>query len=102
MDLKIGYWIDPCHVVDESTGQRWLFLSGGHRVKLTDDGLSVAGKLEKVYDGWPIPQHWTVEGMALEGPKMKKIGEYYYFLNAQGGTAGAPTSHMAVVAVPNR
>lgn len=98
VDLKIGYWIDPCHVVDESTGQRWLFLSGGHRVKLTDDGLSVAGKLEKVYDGWPIPQHWTVEGMALEGPKMKKIGEYYYFLNAQGGTAGAPTSHMAVVA----
>ena len=65
-------------------------------MKLTDDGLSVAGKLEKVYDGWPIPQHWTVEGMALEGPKMKKIGEYYYFLNAQGGTAGAPTSHMAV------
>ena len=67
-------------------------------MKLTDDGLSVAGKLEKVYDGWPIPQHWTVEGMALEGPKMKKSGEYYYFLNAQGGTAGAPTSHMAVVA----
>lgn len=98
VDLHIGGWIDPCHAVDESTGERWLFMSGGHRIRLSDDGLSAAGKLEKVYDGWPIPEDWTIEGMALEGPKIKKIGEYYYFLNAEGGTAGAPTSHMAVVA----
>ena len=98
VDLNIDRWIDPCHVVDESTGQRWLFLSGGHRVKLSENGLSANGKLEKVYDGWEIPKDWTVEGMALEGPKMKRIGEYYYLLNAQGGTAGPPTTHMAVVA----
>lgn len=36
--------------------------------------------------------------MALEGPKIRRIGEYYYLLNAQGGTAGPPTTHMAVVA----
>lgn len=98
VDLKVENWIDPCHVVDEATGQRWLFLSGGHRIKLSADGLSTEGRLEKVYDGWAIPRNWTVEGTALEGPKMKKIGKFYYFLNAEGGTAGAPTSHMAVVA----
>lgn len=96
IDLKVD-WIDPCHVVDE-TGQRWLFLSGGHRVKLAADGLSVVGKLEKVYDGWKYPGEWETEGQALEGPKLKKIGPYYYMLSAQGGTAGPPTSHMVIVA----
>jgi beta-xylosidase len=90
-------WIDPCHVVDE-TGQRWLFLSGGHRIKLAADGLSTIGKLEKVYDGWKYPDSWETEGQALEGPKLKKIGHYYYMLSAQGGTAGPPTSHMVIVA----
>lgn len=28
VDLHIGGWIDPCHAVDESTGERWLFMSG--------------------------------------------------------------------------
>ncbi len=96
IDLNIN-WIDPCHVTDE-TGQRWLFLSGGHRIKLSIDGLSVVGKLEKIYDGWKYPGHWETEGQALEGPKLKKIGAYYYMLSAQGGTAGPPTSHMVVVA----
>lgn len=96
IDLNIN-WIDPCHVTDE-TGQRWLFLSGGHRIKLSTDGLSVVGKLEKIYDGWKYPGHWETEGQALEGPKLKKIGAYYYMLSAQGGTAGPPTSHMVVVA----
>jgi beta-xylosidase len=96
VDLKLG-GIDPCHVVDE-TGQRWLFLSGGSRVKLSPDGLSTVGFPEKVYGGWPYPEQWDVEGFALEGPKLKKIGAYYYWLNAEGGTAGPPTSHMVVVA----
>ncbi len=96
IDLKVD-WIDPCHMVDE-TGQRWLFLSGGHRIKLAADGLSTIGTLEKVYDGWKYPEEWETEGMALEGPKLKKIGGYYYMLSAQGGTAGPPTSHMVVVA----
>lgn len=98
VDLKVGKWIDPCHVYDEEKNIRWLFLSGGHRIRLSDDGLSVVGKLEKVYDGWSIPRNWIVEGKALEGPKVKKIGDYYYFLNAQGGTAGPATTHMAIVA----
>ncbi len=97
MDLKVD-WIDPCHVVDE-TGQRWLFVSGGHRVKLTPDRLSsVPGTFEQVYSGWKYPEAWETEGFALEGPKLKKIGDYYYMLCAEGGTAGPPTSHMVTVA----
>ena len=60
VNLNIDRWIDPCHVVDESTGQRWLFLSGGHRVKLSENGLSANGKLEKVYDGWEIDRKSVV------------------------------------------
>jgi xylan 1,4-beta-xylosidase len=96
VDLKVG-WIDPCHIADE-TGQRWLFLSGGHRIKLSADGLSTVGSLEKVYDGWKYPEEWDTEGFALEGPKLKKIGSYYYMLSAEGGTSGPPTSHMVIVA----
>jgi beta-xylosidase len=96
VDLKLP-GIDPCHIVDES-GQRWLFLSGGNRVKLSADGLSTVGAVEKVYSGWQYPEDWDTEGFSLEGPKLKKIGEYYYWLSAEGGTAGPPTSHMVVVA----
>lgn len=97
VDLKIGQ-IDPCHVVDEN-GERWLFLSDGYRAKLAEDGLSViSNTFEKVYEGWKIPEDWIYEGFALEGPKLKKIGHYYYMLIAEGGTAGPPTSHMVVVA----
>jgi beta-xylosidase len=96
IDLKLG-GIDPCHIVDES-GQRWLFLSGGNRIKLSPDGLSTVGNVEKVYNGWQFPEQWETEGLSLEGPKLKKIGDYYYYLSAEGGTAGPPTSHMVVVA----
>jgi xylan 1,4-beta-xylosidase len=96
VDLKLG-GIDPCHVVDES-GQRWLFLSGGNRVKLSADGLKTVGAVEKVYSGWQFPESWVTEGFSLEGPKLRKIGDYYYWLSAEGGTAGPPTSHMVVVA----
>ena len=53
---------------------------------------------EVVYKGWPIPEDWITEGMALEGPKLRKIGKYFYYMNAEGGTAGPPTSHMVVQA----
>lgn len=98
IDLHFGGWIDPCHAYDETSHKRWLFLSGGHRIELSADGLRTVGKLEKVYSGWEIPASWVVEGFALEGPKIKKIGNYYYWLNAEGGTAGPATTHMAVVA----
>lgn len=89
--------IDPCHVVDEQ-GRRWLFVSGGHRIQLSADGLSTVGNMEKVYEGWQYPADWITEGFCLEGPKIRRIGRYFYYLNAEGGTAGAPTSHMVTVA----
>ncbi len=96
IDLKVGQ-IDPGHAVGPD-GRRYLFLSGGHLVPLADDGLSIAGALKKIYDGWQYPADWIVTGFALEGPKIARRGDYYHMLNAQGGTAGPPTSHMVVSA----
>ena len=31
-------------------------MSGGFRVPLADDGLSVTGEMVKVYDGWQYPE----------------------------------------------
>ena len=98
IDLHVDGKIDPCHVVDEQTGERWLFVSGGNRVKLSADGLSAMGKLQHVYNGWDIPRDWDIESTSLEGPKLKRVGGYYYWLSAQGGTSGPATSHMVVVA----
>ncbi|WP_116105134.1 family 43 glycosylhydrolase [Lewinella sp. IMCC34191] len=97
VDLQLD-GIDPGHVVDDA-GQRWVFMNGGYRAQLNPDGLSVVdGTLEKVYDGWEFPIEWETDGFNLEGPKLKKIGDYFYLLAAQGGTAGPPTSHMITVA----
>lgn len=98
IDLHVDGKIDPCHVVDEQTGERWLFVSGGNRIKLAADGLSAMGNLEHVYNGWNIPRDWDIESTSLEGPKLKRVGDYYYWLSAQGGTSGPATSHMVVVA----
>lgn len=98
VNLHVDGLIDPGHAYDEATGARWLFLSGGHRVRLAADGLSALGKPEKVYGGWKMPADWLVEGGAFEGPKLKKIGSYWYWLSAIGGTAGPATSHSIVVA----
>lgn len=89
--------IDPCHAVGED-GTRWMFLGYGTRVKLSDDGLAVIGESETVYDGWQYPSDWVTACFCLEGPKLRYINGYYYYLNAQGGTAGPPTAHMAVLA----
>jgi len=96
IDLRIGR-IDPGHAVSPE-GKRHLFLSDGFIVPLSDDGLSVVGPEEKIYDGWKYPEHWVVESFALEGPKIMRRGDYYYMLVAEGGTAGPPTSHMVVMA----
>jgi beta-xylosidase len=61
VDLKLPNHIDPGHIVDE-TGARWLFLSGGDRVRLSPDGLATVGKVEHVYDPWHYPEEWDVEG----------------------------------------
>ena len=89
--------IDPCHAVAED-GSRWLFLSGGDRVRLSDDNLSLAGAVEHVYDPWRYPSDWIVEGFSPEGPKIHRIGDWYYMLTAVGGTAGPPTGHMVIAA----
>ena len=97
IDMKIDGLIDPGHAVGED-GKRYLFLNGGHRVRLTDDGLAAAGPVEHVYGGWPIPENWIIEGFALEGPKLLHKDGWFYMFSGQGGTAGPPTSHMVVVA----
>ncbi len=95
--LGLHQHIDPCHAVAED-GSRWLFLSGGDRVRLSDDGLSVAGPVEHVYDPWRYPDTWDVEGFSPEGPSITFHDGWYYLITAVGGTAGPPTGHMVIAA----
>ncbi len=97
VDLGLGQHIDPGHAVDES-GVRWLFLSGGDRIRLSDDGLTTQGQIEHVYDPWRYPAEWDVEAFSPEGPKITRHGNYFYQLTAVGGTAGPPTGHMVIAA----
>lgn len=97
IDLDLPRHIDPGHVVGED-GKRYLFLSGGDRVRLKDDGLSTDGPVEHVYDPWKYPDDWVVESFSPEGPKVVKHGEYFYIITAVGGTAGPPTGHMVIAA----
>lgn len=97
VDLHLPNHIDPGHIVGED-GKRYLFLSGGDRVRLTDDGLATVGAVEHVYDPWRYPESWDVEGFSPEGPKLIRHGEWFYMLLAVGGTAGPPTGHMVVAA----
>lgn len=97
VDMGIYDGIDPGHVIGED-GKRYLFLDAGKLVPITDDGLKRAGPTEKVYEGWPIPDDYIVEGLAPESPKLIKKDGWFYMFSAQGGTAGPPTSHMVVVA----
>ncbi len=98
IDLKVPGCIDPGHVVGED-GKRYLFVNGGRRVRLKDDGLATDGPLEdKAWTPWQYPKDWVVEMFAPEGPKLLKRGEWLYLISAVGGTAGPPTSHMVTVA----
>ena len=96
IDLKLTR-IDPGHAVGPD-GRRYLFLSAGEVVQLSEDGLSTIGAPKKIYDGWKYPKEWIVETFAQEGPKILKRGDYYYMVLAEGGTAGPPTGHMIVAA----
>ena len=91
--------IDPGHVAD-ADGTRYLYTDKGAVTRLTPDGLKADGVADTVYAGWRYPRSWKTEGrsMYLESPKIVKRGSYYYLVSAEGGTAGPPTSHMAVVA----
>ena len=96
IDLKLTR-IDPGHAVGPD-GRRYLFMSAGELVPLSDDGLSVIGAPRKIYDGWKYPADWIVETFAQEGPKILRRGDYYYMVLAEGGTSGPPTGHMVVAA----
>jgi xylan 1,4-beta-xylosidase len=98
VDLKIPGCIDPGHVVGED-GRRYLFVNGGRRIRLKDDGLATDGPLEaNAWTPWQYPKDWVVEMFAPEGPKLLRRGEWFYLISAVGGTAGPPTSHMVTVA----
>ncbi|HEX9933295.1 MAG TPA: family 43 glycosylhydrolase [Allosphingosinicella sp.] len=97
IDLRLPAHIDPGHAVAPD-GRRYLFLSGGDRVRLARDGLSTVGEVEHVYDPWRYPEEWVVETFAPEGPKILRRGGYYYMVTAVGGTAGPPTGHMVIMA----
>lgn len=97
INLGISGHIDPGHVVGDD-GNRYLFLSGVSRVRLTADGLATDGPLEHVYDGWRYPDDWVTEAYALEGPKLTRRGDWFYLTTAVGGTSGPPTGHMVTVA----
>jgi len=95
--LGLSKHIDPTHVAGED-GQRWLFLSGGDRVRLSADGLKIVGATEHIYDPWRYPEDWDVEAFSPEGPKMLRHGGWWHMLLAVGGTAGPPTGHMVIAA----
>ena len=97
IDLGLTQHIDPGHAVDEA-GSRWLFLSGGDRIRLDENGLATQGQIEHVYDPWRYPDDWDVESFSPEGPKITRHGQYFYQLTAVGGTAGPPTGHMVIAA----
>lgn len=97
IDLDLPAHIDPGHAVGED-GKRYLFLSGGDRVRLSDDGLATDGPVEHVYDPWRYPSEWVVESFSPEGPKITRHGDYFYLITAVGGTAGPPTGHMVIAA----
>ena len=89
--------IDPGHIVG-TDGTRYLHLSNGTAVTLSPDGLQAVGKPMQVFDAWPIPQDWVIEGVCLEGPKLLWKDGWCHLLVAQGGTAGPATSHMVISA----
>jgi xylan 1,4-beta-xylosidase len=89
--------IDPGHVLGED-GERYLFVNGIRRCRLSPDGLHAVTELEQVYDGWRYPDDWITEAYALEGPKLFRRGGWLYLVSAVGGTGGPPTGHMVIVA----
>ncbi len=96
IDLKVG-GIDPGHIADAEEN-RYLFVNTGEVIRLAPDGLSTVGEKVRVYDGWDYPVDWETEGKYLESPKLTYHNGYYYMTSAEGGTAGPPTSHMAICA----
>lgn len=96
-DLNLRGFIDPGHLVGPD-GKRYLYLSKGFIIQLSDDGLSTAGQPVQNYSGWEFPKEWSTECFCLESPKSTVRNGLYYLTVAEGGTAGPATSHMVVSA----
>jgi len=97
VDLKLHGFIDPGHVVTPD-GKRYLYLSGGNIIQLSEDGLVIVGEPKQIYNGWEFPKVWSTECFCLEAPKSTVKDGYFYLTVAEGGTAGPATSHMVVSA----
>lgn len=89
--------IDPGHVIGPD-GRRYIHLSGGRMVEMSDDGLRAETEPRQIYEGWPIPEDWAIECFCLESPKVLFRDGWYHLTSAQGGTVGPSTSHMVVSA----
>lgn len=94
MPVGATYLIDPGFVTDGK--DCWLYFNDGYCAKLTDDCMKLAEKPYKVWEPWQYPEDWETEGMCAESPKLFFKNSFYYLIVAEGGTAGPPTSHMAV------
>lgn len=97
IDMNLQGFIDPGHLVDKD-GKRYLYLSNGNLIQLSEDGLSTVGEPEPGYKGWQYPASWSTECFCLESPKSTVKDGYFYQTVAEGGTAGPATSHMVVSA----
>ena len=97
IDMNLQGFIDPGHLVDKD-GKRYLYLSNGFLIQLSEDGLSTVGEPEPGYKGWQFPKEWSTECFCLESPKSTIKDGYFYQTVAEGGTAGPATSHMVVSA----
>ncbi len=106
-DAITGPWSEPVKLdvpgIDPGiafapNGDRYVFTDGGRLTRLSRDGRSAEGPSRKVYDGWPIPESWRVEGFFPESPKVLFHDGYHYLTTAEGGTSGPSTSHMVVQA----
>jgi hypothetical protein len=92
IDLKIPANIDPGHIVGED-GKRYLFLNGGDRVRLTDDGLATDGPLSRGLDRrGPRP------GRA-QAAEARRLLLHDHRHRRHGGSAHRPHGHRRAVQV---
>lgn len=97
MEPMEPHLIDAGHIMDDE-GNRYLYMSRGKMVSLSEDGLKATSVPETTYEGWEVPEEIAVECICLESPKLFLKDGWYYMVSAIGGTAGPSTSHMAIVA----
>ena len=88
------YLIDPGFISDGKNS--WLYFNDGYCARLTEDCMRLAENPHKVWRPWQFPTDWKTEGICAESPKLFRKNGFYYLIAAEGGTAGPPTSHMAV------